>query len=91
MAEPPEVSRGHSSVKRDVPGNGSTNGARRAEQRKSYEREECKAVRGKQKTEKSGCPAEDREEPEEKQGAQSTEVCKTANGDSATEMLHGIC
>jgi len=39
-------------------------------------------VQGKQKTEKSGWPAEDREEPEETQGAQSTEVHETENGDS---------
>jgi group II intron reverse transcriptase/maturase len=40
-------------------------------------------MQGKQKTEKSGCSAEDRVEPEEPQGAHSIEVRKTATGDSA--------
>ena len=35
-----------------------------------------------QKTEKSGCLAEDRVEPEGTQGAQSIEIRKTENGDS---------
>jgi hypothetical protein len=49
-AERPEVSRGHSTVKGDVPCRGSTSGAGRAEQWKSHEREECKTVQRKQKT-----------------------------------------
>jgi len=62
---------------------GSTNGARRAEQRESYEREECKTVREKQKTERAGYPAGERVEPEGTQGAQSTGIRESANGDSA--------
>jgi len=60
-----------------------TNRAGRAEQWKSHEREESKTVREKQKTERAGWPAEDREEPKEPQGAQSAEVRETENGDSA--------
>ena len=43
MAERPEVSRGRSTVKGNDPvvRGGCTSGAGRAEQRKSYEREEC--------------------------------------------------
>ena len=37
-----------------------------------------------QKTEESGCPAEDRLEAEETQGAQSIEVRKPANEDDAS-------
>ena len=40
-------------------------------------------MRGKQKTGRAGCPAEDREEPKEPQGVQSAEARKAANGDSA--------
>ena len=83
MTERPEVSRGHSTAKGDVPCRGSTNGAGREEQWEFYEREECKAMQRKQKTEESGCPVEDRVEPEGTQGAHSIEIRKTANGDSA--------
>ena len=63
-----------------------TNGAGRAEQWESHEREECKAEREKQKTGRAGWPAEDREEPKEPQGAQSAEERKAANGDSANGL-----
>jgi group II intron reverse transcriptase/maturase len=55
----------------------------RAEQQKSHEREECKAVHREQKTGKPGYLAEDRMESEGPQGARSTEIRKTADGDSA--------
>ena len=72
---------------------GSTNGAGRAKQRKSHEREESKTVQRKQKTEQpemdftqwesSGCREGDRVELEGTHGAQSIEVRKAVNGDSA--------
>ena len=83
MAERPEVSRGHSTVKGDVPCRGSTNGTGRAEQWESHEQEECKTMQGKQKTEKSGFPAVDRVEPKEPQEAQSIGIREAANGGSA--------
>jgi len=54
----------------------------------SYEREESRTfgsqtVREKQKTGRAGWSAEDRVEPKEPQGAQSTGERETANGDSA--------
>ena len=83
MAERPGVSRGHSTAKGDDPCRGCTSGTGRAEQRESHEREESRTVRGEQKTGKPGWPAEDSLEGEKKQGARSTEIRKTANGDSA--------
>ena len=83
MAERPEVSRGHSTAKGNVPCRGSTNGAGRAEQWESHEREECKTVQREQKTGKSGCPAGDRVEPKEPQGAQNAGIREAENGDSA--------
>jgi len=62
---------------------GSTNGAGRAEQRESWEREESRAVQRKQKMAEAGCPLWDRVEPEGTMGAPSTEIHKTANTDSA--------
>ena len=41
-------------------------------------------MQGKQNAEKSGCPAEDRVELKNTQGAQSVELRKTENGDSAS-------
>jgi hypothetical protein len=62
---------------------GSANGAGRAGQRKPHEREERKAVQGKQKTAEAGCLTEDRVEPEGTAGAWSIEARETGNGDSA--------
>ena len=62
---------------------GHTNGTGRAEQQKSGEREESKTMQRKQKTEQSGCHAEDRVEPEGTQGAQSTVIRNAAHTDNA--------
>ena len=43
-------------------------------------------MQGKQKTEKSGCPAVDRVEPKEPQGAQSIGIREAANGGSANGL-----
>jgi group II intron reverse transcriptase/maturase len=63
---------------------GSTSGAGRAEQQKSHEREECRTVRGEQKTGEPDWPAEDRMESEGTQEARSAELRKAANGGSAS-------
>ena len=87
MAERPEVSRGHSTWKGDVPERREYERRGRAEQQKSNEREECRAMQREQKTDKTGWSAEDRVEPEGTQEAQSivepkVRIRKTANGDS---------
>jgi len=102
MVERPEVSRSHSTMKGDVPTGGSTNRVGRTEQWKSNEREECKAMQRKQKTEQaggepspicdglgggSGCQLELKLEVESPIEAQSIEIRNTVNGDSAIEPL----
>ena len=55
---------------------------RRAEQRKSHEREESKTVRREQETEESGWSGVERVEPEKPQGAPSTAIPENGSGDS---------
>ena len=62
----------------------------RTEQWQSFKREEGEAVRGEQKTVKTGCPCEGMVETESSKGARSAALPETAEKDGAESLLEKV-